>query len=185
MKRGAFAVVLVVSAAPCGAQLLELQPGARVRVTAPGILGGRLDGTIGARRGDTLSVVQQGIAPINIPISSLTSVETFRGKSHLAGAKRGALWGAAIGLPLGAAAALGDNREFNVVDDTCDPDFFECDMYTDTEFVVLMTVGSTLIGAGIGAIIGRAHWEKLQLPVRSSILAPSKGRVGIGLALRF
>jgi hypothetical protein len=185
MKRGAFAIMLVLSTTPCGAQLLELQPGARVRVTAPGILGGRLDGTIGARHGDTLSVVQQGVAPVNLPISAMTSVEVYRGKSRGAGAKRGLLWGAAIGLPLGALTAAGDNKEWNGLDATCDSDFEDCPTTSDLGMVAWTTFSFATVGAGIGALIGRAHWDKLQVPVRSAFVMPSKRSIGIGVNFRF
>jgi len=32
-----------------GAQMLDVQPGARVRVTAPGVVAGRIDGTVVSR----------------------------------------------------------------------------------------------------------------------------------------
>jgi hypothetical protein len=116
MTRRVLPALVLLLAGQAGAQLPELQPGARVRVTAPTVLGGKLEGTIIGRRGDTLSIVQHNVAPFEIPVSALSRVEIYRGKSHAAGAKRGLLWGLAIGLPVGIGTPAGDNKTWNVVD---------------------------------------------------------------------
>jgi len=109
MTRRVLPALVLLLAGQAGAQLRELQPGARVRVTAPAVLGGKLEGMIIGRRGDTLSIVSHDAAPVDIPISALSRVEISRGKSRAAGAKKGFLWGLAIGLPVGLATATGDN----------------------------------------------------------------------------
>jgi hypothetical protein len=185
MKYGILPLTLVVLASPAGAQLRELQPGARVRVSAPEVLGARLEATIVARRGDTLSLVPRGTAPVELPISSLSQVEMYRGKSRLAGAKRGLLWGLAIGLPLGAVSTAGDNKDWNQVDDTCDPALKDCATYSDLEQVAVITAGSAMLGAGIGAIIGKSRWERLQRPTPALSIVPSRGLVRVQLSFRF
>lgn len=186
MRHIVLSLGLVLLTAPVGAQVLEVQPGAHVRITAPGVLGSRLDATVVARRGDTLSLVQRGVAPIELPISSLSRVEIYRGKSRLAGAKKGLLWGLAIGLPLGAVSTAGDNREWNKVDDTCNSASGNCATYTDLEQVAVVTVGSGLFGAGLGAIIGKARWESLKLPANPAVgIVPSAGGVRATLSFRF
>ena len=92
---------LAVAGVVCGmatpragiAQLLELQPGAKVRVTAPPILGTRYDAVVGSRSGDTLWLVRVGSPTVQVPVSALESVQLSRGRSRAAGAKRGVLWG--------------------------------------------------------------------------------------------
>jgi hypothetical protein len=164
MRRHIVAALVLLFAAPANAQLLELQPGARVRVMAPAVLGGKLEGTIAARRGDTLSILAGNVAPVDIPISALSRVEIYRGTSRTAGAKKGLLWGLALGLPAGVLTAAGDNKTWNRVKNGCDPAWQDCTLYTDVEQVMLMTAGSGAIGAGIGALIGRQRWETLQIP---------------------
>jgi hypothetical protein len=183
MRSRALVVALVVFAAPCGAQLQELQAGARVRIWAPSVLGGRTEGFIGARRADTLSVLPTTTSPVDVPISALTRVDLYRGKSRSAGALRGLIWGAAIAAPFAVIAALGDNGDWNTVDPSCDSDLDQCDMYSDASLVASTVGGGALIGAAIGAIVGRARWERLQVPVRSSIVVPSRGRVGVAFAV--
>ena len=95
MTRHIVAALAFLLAAPANAQLLELQPGARVRIVAPTVLGGKLEGTVVGRKGDTLSIVPRNVAPVDIPISALSRVEIYRGKSRTAGAKKGLMWGLA------------------------------------------------------------------------------------------
>jgi len=146
MKRHMVAVLALLFAAPANAQLLELQPGARVRVTAPAVLGGKLEGTIAARRGDTLSIVPSNVAPVDIPISALSRVEVYRGTSRTAGAKKGLLWGLALGLPAGLLTAAGDNKTWNRVKGGCDPAWQDCVLYTDVEQVMRIPRAAPLLG---------------------------------------
>jgi hypothetical protein len=44
-----------MTAARADAQLIELQPGARVRVRAPEVVAGRLEAVVIARSGDTVT----------------------------------------------------------------------------------------------------------------------------------
>ena len=186
MKRHMVAVLALLFAAPANAQLLELQPGARVRVTAPAVLGGKLEGTIAARRGDTLSIVRSNVAPVDIPISALSRVEIYRGTSRTAAAKKGLLWGLAVGLPAGLLTAAGDNKTWNRVKDGCDPAWHDCVLYTDVEHVMRLTAGGGVIGAGIGAVIGRQRWETLQVPTLPVVtVGPHGVRIGTRVSLPF
>ena len=184
MPRHVLPALVLLLAGQAGAQLPELQPGARVRVTAPTVLGGKLEGTIIGRRGDTLSILQPKIAPFEIPISALSRIEVYRGKSRVAGAKKGLLWGLAIGLPVGLATAAGDDKTWNVVDADCDPFLQSCAMYSDVEQVMLLTAGSAAIGAGIGALIGKERWQTLHTPTLPVVIVSRHGvligtRVGL------
>lgn len=88
---------LALGAGSAGAQV-TLQPGAKVRVTAPSAGVNRFEGTVIAA-GDTLDVAR-GTARIRVPAGAVTRIELSGGKSRGAGALRGALWRAGIGVTL-------------------------------------------------------------------------------------
>ena len=184
MTRRVLPALVLLLAGQAGAQGRELEPGARVRVTAPTVPGGKLEGMIIGRRGDTLSIVPRDAAPVDIPISALSRVEISRGKSRAAGAKKGFLWGVAIGLPVGLATATGDNKTWNLVDESCDPFFQTCAKHSDVEQVMLVSVGTGAIAAGIGALIGRERWEALDLPPLPVVIVKRHGAL-VGTRLGF
>ncbi len=155
-------------------QMLEVQPGARVRVLAPGALAGRLTGIVIARTADSLTISRANASPLAIPMSRLTSVELSRGKSHAAGALKGLVIGAGVGLVLG----LTPIPEPTCTSRGCDPEL------TRGEFLGSMILGSGGVGAGIGAIVGSERWDRYQLPARVGLILPSRGH-GAGLSLRY
>jgi hypothetical protein len=166
-------LALLAFARPSHAQLTEAQPGARVRLEAPGIVAGRYEGTVLARNGDSLRVGGPNSQPMTIPIDRLTSFEVSRGTSRSLGAKRGVVWGSAVGLII-AAVAL--------------PSLQNCDYCSNTSgdltsFVLYMTASSALYGAGIGALIGRERWERFDLAPRP-VTGMRAGRPSIGLSLQ-
>ena len=152
----------------------ELQPGARVRVVAPGVVAGRYEGTLLARTPDTLKLGSPSGAPVAIPIARLTSLEVSRGKSRAAGALRGIMWGAPIGLALGALSAS------SVTGDCigCTKD------YSRGGWVAVSTVSGALWGAGIGALIGRERWDGFQLAPRTAV-GVQTGGASFGFSLEF
>ena len=174
MRRVWAAVLCVMLPTPLMGQMLEVQPGARVRVLAPGALAGRLTGIVIARSPDSLTITRTNAPPLAIPIARLTSVELSRGKSHAAGALRGLVIGAGIGLVLG----LTPIPEPTCTTRGCDP------KPTRGEFMGTMLLGAGGLGAGIGAIVGREHWDGYQLPARVGLVLPSH-RQGVGVSLRY
>jgi hypothetical protein len=172
------ALLLLPATVNAQTTLLELQPGVRVRVTAPPALGSRYDATIGARHGDTLSLVRSGHASIDVPISSIAVAELYRGKDRVAGMWNGVKWGTAIGLVTGALFALGSNQE-NCFYEVCDP----YNTVSDAEMVTWVSFGGAFYGGIIGAIVGRHRWERLQMPnERASLMFDQRGtatRVGL------
>src|SRR5687768_16544385 len=99
MTAGTILMAAGATAAPLHAQV-TLQPGAKVRITAPTAGVERFQGTVIAA-GDTVDVAR-GDARVRVPAAAVTRLELSRGRSRLAGAGRGAMWGAGIGLGLGA-----------------------------------------------------------------------------------
>jgi len=159
------------------AQSNELQPGARVRVSAPGILAGHYVGTILSRSRDTLQLGGPNAAPVSVPVNRITSLEVSRGKSRLHGAGRGVLWGAPIGLVVGLASA-------NSLEDCTD---FGCGDASSGEreaYVLASTLGGALWGAGIGALVGRERWEHFAVGARTAF-GYRDGRTSFGAAVRF
>lgn len=163
-----FLLLFAAASSIVSAQTTELQPGARIRVAAPGIVAGKYAGTLLSRSGDTLQIGGPNTAPLHVPLSGITSLEISRGTSRLRGAGRGILWGAPIGLVIGLASA-------NSLESCSD---FGCGDVSSAErsaYVVASIVGGAAWGAGIGALVGRERWEQFALLPRTS-LGTSGGR---------
>src|SRR5215831_4456027 len=88
------------------APFVELQPGTRVRIQAPGIVPGRLEGTVVARTRDSVTLTRSRGAPIPVPLAGITAAEVSRGRSHRHGATTGLAWGASVGLAVGMLSAV-------------------------------------------------------------------------------
>ena len=170
-------------AAPLGAQVV-LQPGAKVRVTAPTAGVDRFQGTVIAT-GDTIDV-SRGDARIRVPAAAVTRLELSRGKSRLAGAGRGALWGAGIGLALGAITS-GQRDEYSDCDEVAP--FVECEPISSGEWLAYNTAGGAIWGTLIGAIVGKERWDTIAVPAtRTSMTVrpwmTRDGQVGVVATLR-
>jgi hypothetical protein len=155
-----------------GAEHSELQPGARLRIVAPGILAGRRVATLLSRSGDTITIGSPSSLPIAIPISGISSVEISAGKSRSQGALRGLEWG----VPIGAALGLVSLPMVH----SCR----ECDLRespNDAGWVALNAVGGAVWGAGIGALVGRERWDAFDVSRHAALgVRPS----GVALAIR-
>jgi hypothetical protein len=180
---GTMLMVAGAIAAPLDAQV-TLQPGAKVRITAPTAGVERFQGTVIAA-GDTVDVAR-GDARVRVPAAAVTRLELSRGRSRLAGAARGATWGAGIGLGLGA---LTTSQRGTYGSGTCRYSLpGECEPYTTGEWLAMSTASGAIWGALIGAIVGRERWDTIAAPgiSRTSIspwIAPD-GRVGIVATVR-
>ena len=154
------------------AQVSEIQPGARVRITAPGIVAGRYAATVLTRTADTVRVSAPGKAPFDIPVGRITSLEVSRGNSRALGAVRGVLWGGGIGLAVGLIVAATDESNVNY------------DTLSAGEIVAYGTLTGSFYGAIIGAIVGRERWETFEMPVRTS-LRIQPGQVGAAFGFTY
>jgi hypothetical protein len=162
-------------AAQVAARPDEIQPGAKVRVTAPGVVAARYAGTVLARSGDTLTIGSPNAMPLAIPTSRITTLEVSRGKSRADGAVRGMKWGTPIGLAFGVLT-------MGIADEClgCATDGHNAD--GRAAWVGMNVLSGVLWGAGIGALIGRERWETFDIPRRTAIgLAPGRAT----LALRY
>ena len=155
------------------AQVSEIQPGARIRITAPGIVAGRYATTVLTRTADTIRVGAPDKSPLDIPVSRITSLEVSRGDSRALGAVRGVLWGGGIGLAVGAVLAAADENSSTTYDGL-----------SAGENVAYATLSGIFYGAIIGAIVGRERWETFEMPVRTSFRV-QPGQVGAAFGFTY
>ena len=169
---------------------LPVDSGARVRVTARGAGLRKEIARVTAVWPDSIQLqplAAPRLPPLTVPLRELDALALSRGRSAGAGARRGALIGAAVVFVPGAALTTG----FLVHDylaaqrGRC----YEWCYFGPVVFGVL-TVGGTGIGAIGGALIGAAvgaeRWHPLPLPQRVSIApmaAPSRRGLALGLTL--
>ena len=168
----AFAFALGIAPHEMRAQVSEIQPGARVRITAPGIVAGRYAATVLTRTTDTVRVSAPGMAPFDIPVASIKYLEVSRGNSRALGAVRGVLWGGGIGLAVGMILAATEDSNANY------------DNLSAGEVVAYSTLSGSFYGAIIGAIVGRERWERFEMPVRTS-LRVQPGQVGAAFGFTY
>jgi len=160
-------LLLVVLAPRVRGQLAEAQPGSRVRIKAPGIVAGRYVGTVLSRTADTLILGATNAAPVQVPISRITSAEVSRGSSRSLGAVQGLKWGVPIGLALGVIAAAGSDNPDNVYCsgfDNCG----QSDASFRARVITGGVIGGAIWGAAIGALVGRERWERFDVAPRTS-----------------
>lgn len=161
------------------AQLPELQPSTRVRVQAPGIAGGRLEGVVLSRSRDTVTLTRKRGAPIAVPLAAVTAAEVNRGRSHSEGAVTGLTWGSGVGLIVGILAAV----TYDAGSDACGAE--PCDnTYTPGEVVAGSLMLGTALGTGIGAIKGAERWERLTVHT-VVVVRPSRDGLMVTLAIPF
>jgi len=67
-------LVLLALPLSLGAQMLDVQPGARIRVSAPSVVAGRIDGTVINRTPDSVVVATPGLFQYRFGLSSMASI---------------------------------------------------------------------------------------------------------------
>jgi hypothetical protein len=186
VRRPAFIVVLVTLAAGASAQQpssvsSSVQPGARVRVSAPGA--GTLTGRVVAVEGDSLLLARDRSADtLRLAQSQLTSLDVSVGrhKRRWRGAGLGFLGGAALGAVIGAATYKKPD---------CSGEAYFCDLGQgfDATFGAALLGG---VGAVVGAIIGGGSaddWQPVALRRSARLrlmVPPSPTRLALGASLR-
>lgn len=98
------ALLALAAPLPVDAQRGPVPPGARVRVTAPGMPRG-VDATYSGRVGDTLSLLVGG-SDVRVPAGEVIGLERSTGRSVIAGARHGLLWGLGVGIPAALSAGI-------------------------------------------------------------------------------
>jgi hypothetical protein len=177
----ALALPLLAAAAPLArGQATEAQPGARVRLSAPGIVAGSYVGTVLAREPGIMRVGSPNTPPIDVPIERITSLEISRGKSRSMGAGRGVFIGTPIGAVLGLIAASSDASDRTY----WNYDNGRIDTLSRGELVIYTAATGALIGAAVGALIPKERWERFDLAPRTG-MDPRRRRMELGVSIGY
>lgn len=173
--------VLLVAAAllTCADALAQsVRTGCRVRVQAPAVVPGRIEGRVHSVGPDTL--VLEGTQMLALPVSAITDIRIYRGTRGHAGT--GALIGAGV---LGAAGLVAGFSLQSSQTCLIDIGFGSGKCEYSTGEVLAFAGISAAIGAGLGAIVGALvrtdRWD--DVPVRSLRVEPSPGAVTVSVVL--
>jgi hypothetical protein len=144
----AFVGTVALGASVLRAQKLETLPvGTAMRIQTE--VRSPVSGRFAWVRGDTLALTREPNGEeIRLSIPSIQSYAVRRPRSRGAGAKRGALIGGGVALALLAVSISADfatQSEGNV---------------PSTFYVAPLALAAPLIGTGIGALTGRAPWQR-------------------------
>lgn len=167
------ALLLVTLGHVVAGQMIDLQPGAKVRLTAPGVVAGQVEGLVASRTADSVVLLTSKPMQYRIALASVSGLAVSQGKSRLIGAAKGSVWGGGIMLVLSAAMS-GDP-------DVRRGDYENSPTVSVPAFIALETVSGAMLGAGIGAIVGSERWSSYDLPSRVTV-GVAKSRVGLSVA---
>ena len=160
-------LVLPLASAVAQQQPPPLEPGQRVRVTAPDI--NKYDGTLQAMRGDTLTV-----DTLRIAVASVTRLDVYRGQKSnlLLGMGIGFAAGAGLGALLGAAV---DCEDYGFSD--------------QSSCVGLAAAGGAvvglLVGTTAGLLIKTDRWEEVPLDQIRVSFMPQRDGFALGISVAF
>ncbi len=148
----------------------SVQPGARVRVTAPSLSPRDLIGVILEVDASTFLLEAEGYSgPVRVPLDSMTGLQVSRGQLSRAGL------GAWLGFWLGAgvAASIGHVH-------------LGGDIPTSAENM-LLGLGGLIVGLGIGTAIKVDDWDPVPLEGIAVRLGDAGhfGRLAVGLSIPF
>ena len=165
-------LVLPLTTAVAQQQPLSLEPGARVRITAPYLGIKKQAATFQALRGDTLVVMAD--STMRCPLAAVTRLDVYRGrKSHP--------WrGAAVGAAVGGVGALA------VTVAACSTEEFDCSNKSYPAAAVGVGIlGGGLIGLGIGALTKTDRWEEVPVDQIRVSFVPRRDGFALGFSVAF
>ena len=158
---------LMISSRPATAQNAGIAEGSRVQIATPGAK--RVSGIVRSVTADSTTIFVDGDGGIRRFLNSdVTDLRVSRGKTALAGAKRGAIWGGGMGTALAIVALV-----------TPEPDQTYGNHVSNDELALDMFLAGLLWGTGIGALVRAEHWDVVPLRTRTSALS---GSVGLSVA---
>ncbi len=155
-----------------------LEPGTRIRVTAPSVYPGRAVGQLQTIDATGLRMSLQGDGDLTVPRDAVSRIDVSEGnRSHWV---RGAAIGGLVGLTTGViavVAAESSDEELELL-----PGF---DTVVETTAVIVMTVVGAGAGALIGALIRTEQWKPVPAAgVQWGLLPRWDGGVGLVVTLR-
>jgi len=159
-------LVLLALPLSLGAQMLDVQPGARIRVSAPSVVAGRIDGTVINRTPDSVVVATPGLVQYRFGLSSMASIEVYQGRSHALGAWKGALWGGGVMLPFALIGTMDSPRGTD-----------------QAPFILTVETVYAGVGAIIGSIVGADSWASHA--AATPRVTAGAGATHVGFALQF
>ena len=142
--------LFVATSSPLAAQEAPVEPGARVRVTAPDLGINKAIGVFEAVEGGTLVV-----GTLRLPLASVTRLEVHRGQKSRVG--RGALIGAAVGA--GSGAIIGAIAFSGSCIDNPDG----CPAAGAAIGAIFLGLPGLLVGTVVGALSKTDRWEAVPL----------------------
>jgi hypothetical protein len=162
---GAVEVMAEQGAQPRDQDVPAVLPGARIRVTSPGVPGGRVTGRLEGLDADKVTFLDSKEQRVSLPSEQVVKLE--QSVSRRSRWPEGALVGA--GAVLAATCAT-----------------YDCG---DSDSATGMVVAAS-IGAALGALVGRLFhsekWRDVPLSPRPVVLTlPSRGGVGVSLSWLF
>jgi hypothetical protein len=170
-------MLLMLFATNASAQIAEVQPGARVRLRAPGIVAGRYTGVVLSRSADSVTVSRAAGQLVVVPFAAVSALEISRGKSRLKGAGKGALWGGGS-MALLFASLPGSAKECRSTSSGT-----RCTNLSVGESMLIGATGGAFWGALIGALIGAERWEQAEMPAQVTLMPGTDGR-GVQAVMR-
>ena len=167
--------LLSLSSSRLVAQAVEIHPGTRVRIEAPGALSSRLEGTVVSHTADSMVVVRESTV-YRLSLGEVSRLEVHTGKDRLAGARRGALIGGVIGVGWGIlVVASGFDEPLCYTEEPCG------EAPPAGETIVASTGAGAVWGGLIGAWVGRKRWDPVPGPARLAVAPAAGGGMNVGL----
>lgn len=161
------AAMMMISSRVVSAQTAGITEGSRVQISAAGAK--KVTGIVKSVTADSTTLFVDGNGGVRrFAQKDITSLRMSGGRSSLEGAKKGALWGGAIGTAL-AVALVAAVESDNTVED-------KNGLFA---YAAQSVLGSVMWGAGIGAFTKAERWNSV--PVHPQVIA-SSGGVGLSFA---
>ncbi len=161
-----------------------VEPGQRVRVTAPELGVRKQAGKFVTLRGDTLVLAAD--STMNYPLTSVTGLDVFGGRKSFGagkGAGLGFLIGAGGGAVIGALFGLSPDAECSFWDSSASG---PCPGTLAIVGAILGGVTGTLVGVVSGALVKTDRWEEVPLDRLRVSFAPQRDRrIALGVLVRF
>jgi hypothetical protein len=171
--------MLMAFAGVASAQLPELAQGARLKLDLAGPA--KLEGTLLSQTPDSLVVAADGARIVKLSSSSVGRIRSTAGKTHGAGAKKGAKIGTIVGAGFGVLVGLAFMNDGSYAYGNAGFDQSAAPLV----FGVVGAAEGALYGLAIGAIVGAQNWKTIyERPYRVSA-SPMQGGMRLGLSVRY